>query len=523
MASKERADQNLESCCWQCTEFCVYFPEVMNAINDINKNNNVATKQAIEEKIQSFKDGFEKDKSMTLGSILKYASEQGYIIKEHKKGRKRRSSLVSYYINHNIVPNICSSCNESIQQFNFSNLVVKNDYVDRGTFKNLAKEVAELKKIVNGKHQGNEQDIDILIKENAHLKEELLSKEKYIENLLDKFVEIKFAEEAKHVNTNKTSKHVTFKVPEHSDSDDYTNFNNKNIRYKKSKHQNTVVKSSRSVDKGIPLQNRFSLWESDDDLTSPQDNEDSDKDDTNVTFRRKLPLQNDVRKRPDNNNVLNNRNNINNYMPNTNRPTIVTNKHPENDIESNRTMRIVPGVHNYSKMVRKKRKIAIVGDSMISKLKFFEENRNSNDTTIIKRTYLGGVVEDIEYYLHKILEKKDMDTVVLHIGTNNLTSKETTIKQADEIANEILRAVSTCEKFGVKNIYVSGITDRPGYSQQIKEINKYLQNSTKSMNYTFIHNSNLRKEEHLFDRVHLNDTGLEIFKRNILGAVGVAI
>ena len=78
-----------------------------------------------------------------------------------------------------------------------------------------------------------------------------------------------------------------------------------------------------------------------------------------------------------------------------------------------------------------------------------------------------------------------------------------------------------CKKNEVRNVYVSSITDRPGYTQQINTINGYLKNATRGIDFCFIDNSNIRKE-HLYDNLHLNDTGINILKNNFLGAVGMS-
>ena len=63
------------------------------------------------------------------------------------------------------------------------------------------------------------------------------------------------------------------------------------------------------------------------------------------------------------------------------------------------------------------------------------------------------------------------DTVILQVGTNNITKKRQTEK---ETVKEITDIVQTCNQCGVNNISVSGLTCRPEFESEINEINRLL-------------------------------------------------
>ena len=48
--------------CWQCSEFCVYFAEILSIIGALCKGNKCATKENVEKKMIVVKDGYKNDK-----------------------------------------------------------------------------------------------------------------------------------------------------------------------------------------------------------------------------------------------------------------------------------------------------------------------------------------------------------------------------------------------------------------------------------------------------------------------------
>lgn len=122
--------------------------------------------------------------------------------------------------------------------------------------------------------------------------------------------------------------------------------------------------------------------------------------------------------------------------------------------------------------------------------------------------------------MQKVLElNQDIDSVILNMGSNNISCQHAKIKSEIEVANTILKTVDLCHRNGVNNVYVSGITCRPEFQERIDKVNEYLKNGTKGMSYTFIDNNNIKSSKHLFDEVHLNNDGLTILKNNFLAAL----
>ena len=266
-----------------------------------------------------------------------------------------------------------------------------------------------------------------------------------------------------------------------------------------SRRKSKNVKNAKSViSRDIRLQNRFNgLFNIESNYKDVDANEDTECDD----FHSPPPIRKSL--------TVNRR------------PFNVINKSPDNDMLyiPQKSKKHVPGASNYANITKDGRKVCIIGDSIIQRIKVKDINENLNNATAFKKVFPGGTAEEIEYYANKILEKQDIDKVILNIGSNNVHSKHTSINTEIEIVNTILKTVAVCHRNGVNDVYVSGITCRRDHQEKIDKINGHLRSGTKGMSYIFIDNENIKSDKHLWDGLHLNKDGLKILERNFLGAL----
>ena len=64
----------------------------------------------------------------------------------------------------------------------------------------------------------------------------------------------------------------------------------------------------------------------------------------------------------------------------------------------------------------------------------------------------------MKYYVKEVLEEEHPDTIILHIGVNELSNRNSTEQL---IVSEIINIVNMCRNGGVNEIIVSSITPRP--------------------------------------------------------------
>ena len=132
--------EHAEKSCWQCSEFCVEFPEVMNIINELNTKQGIAVENDILNKLNNV---YQEDK---IKEIVEYACKLSYVNQISHNEEKSR-----YEINKTFpLENSCFICKEKITTFNCKefNVDINKSYVDRDTFESLAQEFFDFKSYV---------------------------------------------------------------------------------------------------------------------------------------------------------------------------------------------------------------------------------------------------------------------------------------------------------------------------------------------------------------------------------------
>ena len=130
----------------------------------------------------------------------------------------------------------------------------------------------------------------------------------------------------------------------------------------------------------------------------------------------------------------------------------------------------------------------------------------------VKRAFGGATASMSD--VHATLNEDNPDTIIINAGTNNFSKKKW--QTPEDTATEIIEIVKTCQREGVRKIFVSSITCRPLYQKKINRVNEFLQHYANIFKYECIDNACI-KEEHLKkDGVHLNQEGICILARIFL-------
>ena len=100
-------------------------------------------------------------------------------------------------------------------------------------------------------------------------------------------------------------------------------------------------------------------------------------------------------------------------------------------------------------MAKSGKKILLLSDSICSRIQMHEFNRNLRSGHAYRKQFPGATSHGIAHYSIPTLINDKPDTIVIHAGTNDLrnTGKE-------EIVDNIMNIVGTCQKYRVTNICV---------------------------------------------------------------------
>jgi hypothetical protein len=204
------------------------------------------------------------------------------------------------------------------------------------------------------------------------------------------------------------------------------------------------------------------------------------------------------------------------HSPNTNRrrPVVCCS---ENHLKNFQPIR--PGRSSFAQAVNQGRRIFIAADSMTQRIRKKELYSHINGFATIK-SFPGVTPNYLHHYILPHLIEHCPDTLLLHVGTNDLTNRD---KSASQIAEDILSAGKTAIRFGVNSILLSGLVlRRNGVPLEIKRknVNAILkENCTLNPSFSYIDNDNITLDDLYEDRVHLVESGSIKLANNFINAI----
>ena len=105
------------------------------------------------------------------------------------------------------------------------------------------------------------------------------------------------------------------------------------------------------------------------------------------------------------------------------RPDCVINELPENNFIKMTKRKTIPGNSTYANLAEKGKKICMIGDSISKKIDMVEFSKYADNGHAIKRSFPGATASHLKYYALPTLFEETPDTVILQVGTNNITKK----------------------------------------------------------------------------------------------------
>jgi hypothetical protein len=176
----------------------------------------------------------------------------------------------------------------------------------------------------------------------------------------------------------------------------------------------------------------------------------------------------------------------------------------------------IPGNSSYADLTKRGKKICMFGDSLLQPINMKEFNSYLDNKQATRVSFPGATASKLCHYTKPTIEEELPDTVLINIGTNNITKTQ---QSENEIVDEIMEIVKQCRKMGVNNILVAGLTVRKRFEKKIDAINKLLKHNATFFKFKYIDNSNIRNHHLNNDGLHLQIKGTIILARNFLNAL----
>ena len=218
------------------------------------------------------------------------------------------------------------------------------------------------------------------------------------------------------------------------------------------------------------------------------------------------------------------------------RPPIVINNFPENQTVFPK-IKIVPGELPFSDAVKNKATnplndavknkttnptIKFFSDSIAKGIRLREFNQYVKSGKARMHCFPEATSAQLLHYLDVNLDHTT-DTVILHIGINDLlqdmayNNNNLTDNSIKNFMKNIEQMVQKCRSFGVKRVFLSGITITTRIScQKLEEIHEQLVSLCEKINIIYIDNRNIFGV-HLFkDGLHLLESVKQILAKNFI-------
>ena len=213
------------------------------------------------------------------------------------------------------------------------------------------------------------------------------------------------------------------------------------------------------------------------------------------------------------------------------RPEIVTEACPERNVQLSwrkKESTTIPGNATYSDMTKSGSKIALIGDSVVKRVLGGHINRKLKRGRIFVRSFVGSTCQEVAYHAHPELNKSDVDTLVVNMGTNNIYNKLPNGKIVEQTAVEIATEIVECSRklqseYNINNLYICTLTPRTDYPEKLRNINANLRKMCKEGdNFSLISHDNI-SVDNLYDNVHLDNEGLSIYTSNVIDTLNKSI
>lgn len=156
----------------------------------------------------------------------------------------------------------------------------------------------------------------------------------------------------------------------------------------------------------------------------------------------------------------------------------------------------------------------LIGDSMIKNIQGTRLGKAVGHRVVVK-SFSGATTKAMKDYLKPNLELSP-DQVILHVGTNDLKSKE-----PQQVAGSVVDLARQIENSSDATVIISELVQRrDGFNEAVKTVNKQLKFYCRQNGWKFIQHQNISEKELNKGGLHLNFKGNQQFFKNFQMSLG---
>ena len=135
----------------------------------------------------------------------------------------------------------------------------------------------------------------------------------------------------------------------------------------------------------------------------------------------------------------------------------ITEKYLNNHVTLRKNQRVVPGNKTYSSATKYGKKIVVIGDSHLKRIKRHIFNNSFDNAKSFIKSFGGAETEHIKHYVIPSLKEQKRDIIVIHVGGNDINYKSKGNINVNELADNIISVAMICRDFGVPDVAISEV------------------------------------------------------------------
>ena len=138
------------------------------------------------------------------------------------------------------------------------------------------------------------------------------------------------------------------------------------------------------------------------------------------------------------------------------------------------------------------KKVSIVGDSHLSRIRKNLFNNSLKNGKSHINVFKGATTKRLNHFIDPFLEEDKPDTVVIHIGSNDINPRNHENINAKTLCDEIIAIGSKCVMSGVKEVIISSILLKRDLklTKLIRQLNDHLRDECAKYNFKYLSNDN---------------------------------
>ena len=133
----------------------------------------------------------------------------------------------------------------------------------------------------------------------------------------------------------------------------------------------------------------------------------------------------------------------------------------------------VPGNSSYVTVSKFGKKVFVVCDSYVKRIKRLDFNKELSSGKVVLRSFSGENIKQLDRYIIGTLVDNKPVAVLLHVGTNDILSNV----DDTELTNNVINIGLTCKNNGVSKIFISStisVKKNPKWNPIIRRVNDQL-------------------------------------------------